>query len=117
MYASSRSIDERSTPTEHEEPRSKRTACNNGQQHFACFVAFCTALDVYGLTANSTVCESLTACKLAMPRRHVGIAHNSTTSTIRYSSEARRVGKECVGKGRSRWSPFHVDTIKYHKSN
>src|SRR3546814_18706465 len=22
-------------------------------------------------------------------------------------SEARRVGKECVSKGRSRWSPFH----------
>src|SRR3546814_8270070 len=32
MYDSSRSIDERSTSTEHEEPRSKRTACNNGQQ-------------------------------------------------------------------------------------
>src|SRR3546814_1525509 len=23
-------------------------------------------------------------------------------------SEERRVGKECVGKGRSRWSPYHL---------
>src|SRR3546814_19663825 len=26
---------------------------------------------------------------------------------LRLRSEARRVGKECVGTGRSRWSPYH----------
>src|SRR3546814_12335564 len=26
---------------------------------------------------------------------------------ILYRSEARRVGKECVSTGRSRWSPYH----------
>src|SRR3546814_6580442 len=27
--------------------------------------------------------------------------------TIQYRSEERRVGKECVSQGRSRWSPYH----------
>src|SRR3546814_12317193 len=28
-------------------------------------------------------------------------------NSVRSRSEARRVGKECVGTGRSRWSPYH----------
>src|SRR3546814_3324945 len=34
-----------------------------------------------------------------------GRRHNGTTE--RHRSEERRVGKECVSKCRSRWSPYH----------
>src|SRR3546814_20486644 len=33
--------------------------------------------------------------------------HLSLTSTTNARSEERRVGKECVSKCRSRWSPYH----------
>src|SRR3546814_15722435 len=31
----------------------------------------------------------------------------SVSSSACYRSEERRVGKECVSTGRSRWSPYH----------
>src|SRR3546814_20273075 len=35
------------------------------------------------------------------------IASSGSTILERLRSEARRVGKECVSTGRSRWSPYH----------
>src|SRR3546814_2209722 len=36
-----------------------------------------------------------------------GRALDNTDSSLFYRSEERRVGKECVGTCRSRWSPYH----------
>src|SRR3546814_17433434 len=32
-------------------------------------------------------------------------------------SEERRVGKVCVGQGRSRWPPYHLQKKNEHKNN
>src|SRR3546814_10338648 len=38
---------------------------------------------------------------------HARILHAELKSGIAQRSEERRVGKECVSKCRSRWSPYH----------
>src|SRR3546814_13470713 len=40
-------------------------------------------------------------------RAPIGRLHWAGTETAEISSEERPVGKECVGAGRSRWSPSH----------
>src|SRR3546814_14027255 len=37
----------------------------------------------------------------------IAAKHQSAWDTIIFRSEERRVGKECVSTGRSRWSPYH----------
>src|SRR3546814_12719828 len=46
------------------------------------------------------LCELRSKSVLTHLRRH----------SIESRSEERRVGKECVGTGRSRWSPYHSKT-------
>src|SRR3546814_14717364 len=45
-------------------------------------------------------------CALPILRAHVG-AGLQITELPSERSEERRVGKECVSPGRSRWSPYH----------
>src|SRR3546814_11089131 len=43
-------------------------------------------------------------CGLVRPNRRVGVSRPRAAT---FSSEERRVGKECVSTCRSRWSPYH----------
>ena len=49
------------------------------------------------------------AAQIAAGENSVTIAQRGTNATSRFASrsEERRVGKECTGACRSRWSPYH----------
>src|SRR3546814_1454497 len=77
------------------------------------FVVFLKQKTAYELRISdwsSDVCSS----DLAQPRSKKGQPAHSTTGVasanwtqVDSRSEERRVGKECVSKCRSRWSPYH----------
>src|SRR3546814_13554217 len=50
--------------------------------------------------------SSITARKGVDPKAAQGVV-NGMELALRYRSEERRVGKECVSTCRSRWSPYH----------
>src|SRR3546814_15252284 len=70
-----------------------RTYVVRGQVFFASAVQFANSFDY--LHASRQVLIDLTQ------------AHFWDTSAVAARSEERRVGKECVGTGRSRWAPYH----------
>src|SRR3546814_12120340 len=45
--------------------------------------------------------------KVSHVLRAMGVSETDARASIRLRSEERRVGKECVSTGRSRWSPNH----------
>src|SRR3546814_19161195 len=51
------------------------------------------------------IANELGARVLIVPGVHIGALRNRGAAVAR--SEERRVGKECVSTGRSRWSPYH----------
>src|SRR3546814_11417424 len=53
--------------------------------------------------ASGTILKQLDALKNA----EIGTGPGGNEKTGQYRSEERRVGKECVSKCRSRWSPYH----------
>src|SRR3546814_11663962 len=63
--------------------------------------------DVVGVRGGG---ERFLAEEAAHPDRVDGAVHG-----LQDRSEGRRVGKECVSKGRSRWSPYHYKNNKQHK--
>src|SRR3546814_15993118 len=50
-----------------------------------------------------------TADRGAMPRRASSTPSENRSRGSLERSEERRVGTECVSKGRSRWSPYHLN--------
>src|SRR3546814_1800910 len=57
---------------------------------------------------NSDVCSSdLRPRQAGNTSISVGRATFTNDGFLRYRSEERRVGKECVSTCRSRWSPYH----------
>src|SRR3546814_20580189 len=57
-------------------------------------------------------CEHANVCFIGLPSEEPddireGIASYKRIARDTFSSEARRVGKECVSTCRSRWSPYH----------
>src|SRR3546814_12143796 len=61
-------------------------------------------VDIVGLEPGQAVFNR-GADLVAIERRHAVAARRLEPAVAR--SEERRVGKECVSTGRSRWSPYH----------
>src|SRR3546814_21121453 len=57
---------------------------------------------------------------VGMPRRTnisvIAIRPTIAQASTQRRSEERRVGKECVGTGRSRWSPYHEKKNTKHNT-
>src|SRR3546814_17215297 len=73
------------------------------------------------VAVGTTVTRALESAAAAQDRDGslspmAGETHLFITPGYRFRSEERRVGKECVSTGRSRWSPYHL-TKKYRKQN
>src|SRR3546814_18784350 len=65
------------------------------------------ASDLYFLHADTKGRDSSVSPEkfFSRQRNHVGMLAKVSLMILR--SEERRVGKECVSRGRSRWSPYH----------
>src|SRR3546814_11334777 len=51
--------------------------------------------------------ESDRMLELAFSEKSLDVQRNVVCEEFKQRSEERRVGKECVSTGRSRWSPYH----------
>ena len=54
-----------------------------------------------------TIDQACEAFKVLLQEQRSRIANMATEKTDFTRSEERRVGKECIGRCRSRWSPYH----------
>src|SRR3546814_13534919 len=58
-------------------------------------------------TADQGACPESCVTKLFILRNSHASQGKNVERLSRIRSEERRVGKECVSTGRSRWSPYH----------
>src|SRR3546814_16928312 len=66
-----------------------------------------TGMHIIGIALIGAALTYLVLCACASGRSWIIKGHPLTVSSLRFRSEERRVGKECVSTFRSRWSPYH----------
>src|SRR3546814_12962744 len=64
---------------------------------------------------DRSLLDTLSAAGMIPVVAPIGVGTDGATYNINARSEERRVGKECVSKGRSRWSPYHLKKKKQKK--